>query len=152
MKCTTTTYCEETPEAVLVLLRDQVTLYGRLERIATQQRSLISLDDVGPLLSLLADRQKISTRLMRLGQRFSAVRREWAQIREGMSLGQRTEANSLLGEIRERMQRVIKSDEQDARLLSARKEVVSEAMRTTHRAGNAMSAYRTPKAQWSHKV
>ncbi len=45
------------PERLLNLLREQTALYAQLESLAGQQRTLISADDTGPLLSILARRR-----------------------------------------------------------------------------------------------
>ncbi len=70
----------ESAEEVLVLLRRQAQLYGRLEALAETQKSLVTGDDVGPLLSLLAERQKLSDALMQVAGRLAPVRRSWASV------------------------------------------------------------------------
>jgi endonuclease/exonuclease/phosphatase (EEP) superfamily protein YafD len=130
-------------EDVLCLLREQAALYGRLELQAERQHRLVTRDDTETLLALLADRQRISVELQRLAQQFEPVRREWSSVHQSLSRDQRNEADSLLSEIKERLRRVMESDEQDARALSARKQSVATALRSTHTAGEAISAYRS---------
>ena len=133
----------ETPEEILLLLREQIPLLARLESCASKQRSLITGDDTGSLLSLLADRRKISSKLADIGSRLEPIRREWAVHRERFTPAQRDDADRLLTDIQERLARVMTSDEQDARLLAARKQASAETLRTTHSMGQAISAYRT---------
>jgi len=134
-------------EDVLGLLRRQAALFLRLEQFASRQRTLVREDDAGPLLSLLADRQKLSTELTGIARQLAPVRAEWPAFRERLSTDQRAEAEVLLQDSSQRLRRVIEGDETDARLLSVRKRVVADDLRVTHAAGEALSAYRTPAPQ-----
>jgi len=133
-----------TPEEILPLLREQIPLYTKLESCASRQRLLITGDDGNALLSLLANRQRISADLARVASRLEPVRREWARYRGKFTPAQRDEADCLLSEIHKRLKRVIENDEQDARLLAARKQATADALRVTHATGQAISAYRMP--------
>jgi ElaB/YqjD/DUF883 family membrane-anchored ribosome-binding protein len=134
----------DAPQEVLTLLREQIPLYTKLESHASRQRSLITGDDTSSLLSLLADRQRISADLARIASRLEPIRRDWGKYRKRLTPEQRDQAERLLTEIRERLARVIENDEQDARLLAARKQAVAETLRATHSTEQALSAYRTP--------
>jgi hypothetical protein len=134
----------EKPEEILGLLREQSALYARLESFAARQRSLVREDDTAPLLSLLADRQRLSVELTRLATRLSPVRQGWSMFRERFSTSQRTEADGLVSDVTQRLRRVIESDEKDARILSLRKQSVATKLHATHRVGQAISAYRVP--------
>ncbi len=132
----------EAPEAILSLLRAQNALYGELESLAGRQRSLISADHTGPLLTLLGDRQKISGKLRSIAGRLEPARRDWDAYRERLTPSQRDEAEQLLAETGRRLQRVIERDEEDARLLSARKRTARQSLGATHATGQALAAYR----------
>lgn len=134
----------ESPEEVLALFRDEAALYAKLESYAITQRSLVTRDDFGPLLSLLVDRQRLSVALTSIGTRLAPVRRDWEAYCERLSPAQRSLAERFTRDIAERLRRVIQSDERDARLLSVRKQAVGQALRTTHSVGQALSAYRGP--------
>ncbi len=134
----------ERPEEILGLLREQCSLYGRLESFAATQRSLVRADDTAPLLSLLADRQRLSAELTLLANRLAPIRRSWTALRERFSPSQRTEADNLISEVAQRLRKVIESDEKDARVLSVRKQNVVTSLHAAHRVGEAMQAYRTP--------
>ena len=138
----TTCAALDAPDVVLRLLREQAASYNRLEALCTRQRSLVSEDDVGPLLALLVDRQKISDRLTQIAARLAPVRCEWAAFRTSFTPVQRAEADQLLGDAGDRLRRIIEHDEQDARILSGRKQAVCDALRTTHSTSQAISAYR----------
>lgn len=115
----------ETPEEVLGLLREQSALYARLESFAARQRFLVRAEDTSPLLTLLAGRQRLSADLTRLATRLAPVRRSWSAFRERFSSSQRAEADGLISDVTRRLRRLIESDENDARLLSLRKQGVS---------------------------
>lgn len=134
------------PQGVLHLLRDQVSLYGELEALSSRQRLLVVGEDVGPLLSLLADRQRLSERLARIAVRLAGVRQEWPRYRARLSPVQRAEADKLVGEAGTRLRRVIECDEHDARVLSGRKQTVREALKDTHGTSRAIAAYRVATA------
>ena len=126
---------------VLELLRTQASLYARLEQFASSQRRLVGDEDAGPLLSLLADRQRLSAELTGVASRLAAARGEWPAFRDGLSPARRAEADELVRGASESLRRVIESDEQDARLLAIRKERVKRELRETHTTGQAISAY-----------
>ena len=134
----------ETPGDVLDLLREQLSLYTKLETCASRQRPLIASEDAGPLLSLLAERQKLSVDLAGVGARLEPIRRDWEIHRRRFSPAERREADRLLTEIKSRLQRLIESDEEDTRLLSARKQAAAQALGAIHSTGQALSAYRSP--------
>jgi hypothetical protein len=134
----------EDPRNILELLRVQARLYARLESFASRQRTLVTGDDVGPLLSLLADRQRLSEQMAHLGEALKPIRRDWQAYREALAPPDRSEADRLLGETEERLKRMIESDEHDARVLSVRKQAVARTLRATHASGQAVSAYRSP--------
>lgn len=131
------------PEEVLTLLKEQASLYTKLESLATHQRSLVTGDDMGPLLSVLADRRKVSEALGEIVSRLAPVRRRWSTYRTRLTSSQRHRADRWLADASERLERVMESDQHDARVLSGRKQAVAEALRTTHASGQAISAYRT---------
>ena len=128
-------------DEVMEQLREQAALYGRLESIARRQRRLVTDDDPTPLLALLADRQSLAVEMSRAAERFEPMRRDWPCVREGLSSAQRAEADAQQGEIRHSLQRVLASDEQDARVLAARREAAARELRATHSSAAAISAY-----------
>ncbi|MCH7807682.1 MAG: hypothetical protein IIB60_00535 [Planctomycetes bacterium] len=133
-----------TSNGVLDMLRRQRSLYTKLESVASRQRSLITSDEPSSLLALLADRQKLSVELRHIAMELEPVRREWDRVRRGFSSDQRDEAETLLGEIRQRLGRIIEGDEQDSKLLSARKQAAAAALRESHTTSEALAAYRAP--------
>lgn len=135
---------EVTADEVLCLLREQAALYGRLETYSSRQRKLVVEDDVGPLLSLLANRQKLSQELTSVAGRLAPIRHEWSNVRNRMTPAQQTEAETLLDQAGSRLRQVIADDERDARVLAGRKQAVSASIQSAHASSQAMSAYQAP--------
>lgn len=132
----------EEKSAVLNMLREQASLYARLEDYARRQRHLVVGEDTSLLLAVLADRQRLSAELAELGTTLAPVRRNWESFRGELSERERGEADRLVAETAACLRRVIESDEQDARLLSARRALTARELQTTHAGGSAIAAYR----------
>lgn len=128
-------------EVVLGLLRRQAILSARLEQFAGQQRSLVRTDRSGPLLSLLADRQRLSATLAELAAQLAPFRRAWSAVRAGLDDRGRAEADELIEEAGSRLKRVIEGDEQDARLLAVKKRRAADELSETCHAVAAVRAY-----------
>lgn len=133
-------------EAVVSLLRRQVGLYERLEQFADRQRSFVSREDTQSLLSLLADRQRISTELTEISGRLEPVRRDWSTFKHRMDANARAEAEALWSESKARLKRVLDRDEEDARVLAARKELVGRSLQSARSSADALGAYRGKSA------
>ncbi len=126
---------------MLKLLRRQASLFAGLETLTSSQRGLVTSEDTGPLLRLLADRQKLSTELADIASHLDPVRRDWPEVRKRLTPEQRADADRYLSESGKRLQRIMESDEQDARVLGARKRMVTDTLRGAHDTGQAISAY-----------
>jgi len=135
---------------VLPLLREQSSLYSKLEAVARKQRSLISLDDSRPLLDILAQRQKLTTELTMIAGKLKHVRDEWDAYAATLAAEDREEANSLVSGVKECLARLVEQDEEDARLLSAKREETACGLRATHTTAQAMTAYGAPAGVTEH--
>ncbi len=126
---------------VMDLLRRQHDLYSRLHRLAERQRGLIAANDAGTLLTLLGDRQKLVESLLEVGQELAPHRASWARTRETLGEQDRGEAERILAEVSQLLGQVIAADENDARLLSARKAHNAASLQTLRSDQQAVSAY-----------
>lgn len=131
------------PQFVLDLLRKQVRLYEALQSLASKQRDLVTHEDTAPLLALLAARQRLAGKLKELGDQMAPIRLQWSIVSENMNDGDRAEADRLLGEVRAHLRRLIEQDETDARMLSARKQRVGQAMSAVRQGRSAIQAYQS---------
>ena len=137
---------------VMHLLRQQASMYTRLEEFSRRQRTLVAEEDTRPLLGLLADRQKLSLELAMVSRRLEPVREHWPRYRETMTADDRAEARALLDEMRACLARVIENDEQDARVLRVRKQMVGAALAESQSRSSAVVAYRATAAANGRRV
>jgi hypothetical protein len=131
----------EVGDGWLALLREQAGLYEKLERCAVHQRSLIAAEDAAPLLALLVDRRRLSSRLAEIAARLALVRDDWTGHRGRLPSSEQAEADRLWNDSRARLRRLLDGDERDLRLLAARREAVNTAMRRLRSTGEAVAAY-----------
>lgn len=137
----------ETTLQVLDLFRTQASLYARLETLAARQRQLIVEDDAGRLMAVLAERRRLTESLSAIGRQLAPVREEWAGWSLRFTPPQREEADRLVADAERRLRGLMDADDHDCRLLAAKKETASRALRTAHSGSRAMSAYRPAPAQ-----
>lgn len=130
--------------AAISLLREEAGLYDDLEELARRQRDHVASEDATRLLAVLADRRKLSDDLQCIGKRLSPVRRSWEAYRKRLSESQRSEVDELIGKTADCLKRIMERDEEDVRVLSARKEMVAVGLRATHVSGEALAAYGAP--------
>lgn len=123
-------------------LRMQVGLYEALETLSQKQRELVSHQDTAPLLSLLATRQRLTNKLHELGERINPARRQWDDVKSSLGEAQKSEAETLLEKVRGHLRRLIEQDESDARMLSARRQTVGNALGAVRQNRSAIGAYR----------
>ena len=123
------------------LLRRQRDLHRGLQRMATRQRRLVHEDDPGSLLSLLNDRRALTDSLLEVGRQLAPVRENWATVRESRAPADRTEADGIIAEVNRLLEQIIDSDDEDARLLSARKAQVAGKVTSVRTDRQAAAAY-----------
>ena len=133
-------------EDVLTLLRQQAELLGKLESLADRQRALVTRDDVGPLLAVLSNRQKLTQELEQVGHVLAPVKANWAVYCGRSEPRLMAEAQALLADNGAKLRRIIDRDDEDVRMLTTRKKAVATQMRATHSTGQAIHAYRAPVA------
>lgn len=127
---------------VVFLLRRQASLFSQLEGFARRQRMLVVQEDTRPLLALLAERQKLSIELAHVSERLRPVRTSWNSYRDRLSDIQRDEADELVRRMQASLSKVIESDEEDARALSVRKQMVRRELETSQTRSAAAGVYR----------
>lgn len=139
-------------EGVVSLLRRQASLFLQLEGFARRQRMLVVQEDTRPLLALLAERQKLSIELAHVSQRLAPVRSSWSTYRNSLTANERDEADDLLRKMQTSLSRVIESDEEDARALSVRRQIVRRDLQVSHARGAAAEQYRTGAASSGRRL
>lgn len=128
-------------QSVAELVRNQRDLYRSLHRLAERQRRLIAADDPSALLSLLSQRQSLTRSLVELGQRLAPYREDWPATSESLDPSHRREVQDMLDEARDLLGQIIAADEEDARLLTARKAKAAADLTTFRSGRQAVCAY-----------
>lgn len=130
-----------TPQGLVELLRQQRDLYRQLQSLSQRQRALISGDRPELLLNILQDRQALISSLAKVNEQLSPYRRDWQNIYQSLPDGLRATVSQLLEEINGMLRLILRADQEDQALLSARKQVVAESLGTVSGGQAANSAY-----------
>jgi hypothetical protein len=109
---------------LLELLTQQRDLYRSLRDLSEQQRALIAGDRPEMLLNILRERQDLVTRLARLNEDLGPYRRNWDAFHASLPEAHRNQASALLHEINALLRTILRTDQEDGALLSARKQAV----------------------------
>lgn len=125
------------------LLQRQATLFERLGECAARQRAMIESDRVDPLMSLLCERKKITTELTGLSKELAPVQARWASFCASLSEAERLRAQGLMDRARGSLKELLALDEEDARLLRAKKAVTASSLAALRGGAGAMNAYRS---------
>lgn len=126
---------------VLGLLRRQADLSRRLQTLADRQRRAVRAEETGPLLGLLADRQKLTDELVAVRGRLQQARKSWEEVRHQLSGEELQEADALVQDSERRLNEILAGDEADARMLAARKRRTEETVSSTRAGGRMLAAY-----------
>lgn len=115
-------------ETVLGLLTEQRDLYRALRDLSDRQRTLIAGDRPELLLNILRDRQTLVAALARLNDALAPYRRNWDERYAAFPPEVRQRAAALLAEINGLLRVILKTDQEDGALLSARKQSTSDEL------------------------
>lgn len=136
-----TTHGMTEPSELIALLRQQRDLYERLRELSEKQRNMISGDRPELLLRILRDRQDLVTSLARLNERMGPYRRNWDAAYAALPAELRSEASTLLQEINALLRAVLRTDQEDSALLSAKKQAVAGSLASLSGGQAANTAY-----------
>ncbi len=129
------------PEKLVTFLKEQRDLYLRLKELSERQRNLISGDRPELLLNILRDRQTLVAALAAVNEKLSPYRRNWQAVYETLPEVTRHTASELLEEINGMLQVILKTDQEDQALLSARKQAVARSLNDVSGGRVANAAY-----------
>lgn len=115
-------------QRLIRLLTDQRDLYDKLRLLSERQRNLIAGDRPELLLNILQDRQKLVASLAQINEKLSPFRRDWNGIYAKLGPEIQSQASELLEQINSILNAILKSDQEDSDLLSARKQAVSQSL------------------------
>jgi len=116
------------PSQLIDLLSRQRDLYQSLRELSQKQRNIISGDRPEMLLGILRARQDLVTALAKLNDELGPFRRNWDAMYSALPADQRTQASAILHEINGLLRVILRTDQEDGALLSARKQVISNEL------------------------
>lgn len=123
------------------LLTRQRDYYQSLRALSDKQRTLIASDRPEMLLSILRDRQDLITGLARLNDELGPYRRNWDAMYSALPEAQRRQASVLLHEINGLLRNILRADQEDGALLSAKKQAIRAEMSGAAGGQTANAAY-----------
>lgn len=110
------------------LLREQRDLYHSLRDLSQRQRSLVAGDRPELLLDLLSSRKRIVTQLAAINDELAPCRRNWPAVYDQLPTETQGQVSELLKDINGTLQTVLRADQEDSSVLSARKAVVERSL------------------------
>ncbi len=129
-------------EDALSLLIEQRDLCRQLAGLSDAQRALITGNEPERLMQALASRQTLLDRMTAVGSRLQPYQQDWRAVRSTLNGEEARRADSLVAEVHTLLQQILQKDEEDGKLLSARKGATAGAMtdlRSRRQAGAAYS-------------
>ena len=128
-------------DGLIPLLKEQRDLYLNLRDLSDRQRNLIAGDRPELLLNILRDRQILVTKLAAVNEQLSPYRRNWQKVYDTLPEVTKHTASALLEEINSMLKIILKTDEEDQALLSARKQAVAKSLSGVSGGRAANNAY-----------
>lgn len=132
---------EQQADEIIALLARQCELYRELKELSDKQRNMISGDRPELLLNILRDRQTLVTALAKLNEQMGPYRRNWDTAYNALPAPQREVAAGYLHEINGLLRVILKTDQEDGALLSARKQAVANELADVTGNQTAHAAY-----------
>ena len=129
------------PTRLIDLLIRQRELYTSLRELSQRQRGLIAGDRPEKLPTILRERQDLVTALAKLNDDLGPYRRNWDPMYAALPEQVRSQASALLHEINGLLRNILRTDQEDGALLSARKQAIATEMNGASSAQTANAAY-----------
>lgn len=131
---------------LLELLQRQRSLYRQLRELSGRQGPLVTQGLAEPLLSLLAQRQRLIDELAAVNERLEPFRRDWPRLWVSLPDDDQERVAGLVKETQELLASILTQDERDREVLqSARGQILQEIDKMS-RSSHAVSAYQTAPA------
>lgn len=131
------------------LLTEQRDQCVQLKSLVQNQRNSITANEPERLLELLGQRKVILDRLAALSAQLRPFQADWAEVRRQLEGESLTRVDALVAEVNTCLSGVLKTDEEDTKLLAARKSTVSREIGTMKTAKQVGSAYKATDSQAS---
>jgi hypothetical protein len=130
------------PKRAVALLQQQCLLYQQLRDLSARQGQHIKEGQTEPLLTVLAQRQRVLAELTAIADEMAPYRAHWPQVRAALSADQQQQVNAMVQEVEQQLAHIIQQDERDrTQLQNARNQVGSELTKL-NKVSAAAAAYR----------
>jgi|GEM_PF-6566214 len=128
-------------DKVLIMLEVQKKLYKQLLELAEGQYDLIEKNTPEALLRVLADRQKVLSKITKVDMDLKSFKQNREEILSQYSVEDRDLVNNLLSEIEDVLREVLENDQRDAQLLSGKKDQVASEIKKAKSGSRYNKAY-----------
>jgi len=135
---------------VAELLGEQRDLYRELSRLSDKQRRFITGEEPGELLTVLVERQRLIDRLTGVGRELKPLLAGWQELRGRLDAGQARTIDGLVREVKVLLSEIMRKDEADSALLSARKSQTGRNIENLQAGRQAGAAYAASSSVSSH--
>lgn len=126
---------------LIQLLEEKRDQCVALRGLVDQQRQAITGDEPERLLEVLSRRKTILNRLGELAQGLRPYQASWTEVRRLLSEEVRRQVDQLVNEVNTALGAILHADEEDTKLLSARKSSTAQQLSSLHAGRQAGSAY-----------
>ncbi len=128
-------------DELIDLLNRQLEQCRLLQTLLHRQRSAITADDPQRLLEVLEQRRLILQTLGEIGGRLRVYQADWGRVRAQFTNAARDRVDDLARQVNEKLGGILKTDEEDAKLLAARKSMMTQEMSELKTGRQAGAAY-----------
>ena len=126
---------------LLAMLDVQKKLYNNLLVLAQSQQELIVTDVPEALLRVLADRQKVLSKITSVDKDLRVFKENRDEMMSSYSESERNQVNVLLEDIEGILREVLESDQRDAQMLSGKKDEVAKEIKKVKSGSRYNKAY-----------
>lgn len=95
------------------LLDQQRRIYSHLEQMSARQTHLVQAGQTEPLLTLLAQRQRLIDQLTQVAGNIEPFKKDWPALFAQLDLVSRGRIQSLINQVQELLGRIMSADERD---------------------------------------
>lgn len=122
------------------LVREELEILGQVDALSQRQGSLVTLDDAGPLLALLDERQVLIERATAIAGEVATLRDEVASA-SGIPASRWKAVQRECNAVADLAERISRRDRDDASAMSRRRDMAATEMSQLGKGKDAAAAY-----------
>jgi hypothetical protein len=127
------------------LLHQQRAIYQHLHDLSDRQSQLVAAGNAEPLLSLLAQRQRLIDDLTQLNGQIEPYKQNWPALWAHLDGSSRQAIQSLIDEVQRLLQLIVQQDEHDRQALASQRDHTATQLHQIRTGSVANRAYgKTP--------